>query len=74
MHASSRLGSLNDPFNAVNMNFPILSQTSSSTNSPPNLANNNMNMGKKNDQFPQYDPNINYGISLFQEPRADLSF
>ena len=65
MHASSRLGSINDPFNTINMNFPIISQTSSSTNFPPNLGNNNnMNMGKKNDQFPQYDPNTNYGIFL----------
>ena len=64
MHASSRLGSVNDPYNTINLNFPSLSQANLSTNLLPNLVNNNMDMGKKNDQFPQYDPNINYGIFL----------
>lgn len=55
-NAQSRLGSINDPHNQINMNFPSLSQANPSTNFPNNLVNN-MSANKKSEGFAQYDNN-----------------
>jgi len=56
MHAQTRIGNMNDPYNTGTMNFPSLSQANPPTNYTNNLVNN-MSMNKKNESFVQYDNN-----------------
>ena len=66
MYAPSRIGSINDPYNTINLNFPSLSQANPVPNFPSDI--NSMNMGKNPQLQPdtsQLPNSTSYGICLF---------